>query len=251
MLAAEGITVAFDGFRAVEEAAIEVPAGGMVGLVGPNGAGKSTLFGAITGFLRAQSGRVVLDGVDITRMPAHRRVRAGLARTFQVPREFTHLSVRENLAAAVPDQAGEGWTGLFLRPGRVAADATRVRGLVEDALQTVGLAHVAELGAGRLSGGQRKLLELGRALLTAPKLVLLDEPFAGVNPVMIDRLSETVRALNERGIAFLIVEHNLSALSRLVGGLTVMDRGRVIASGRPAEVLALPAVQDAYLGVAA
>jgi len=248
ILAAHDISVSFGGFTAVDRAGISVPAGEMVGLVGPNGAGKSSLFGALTGYLAPQGGTVLLDGADISRLPPHLRVRRGLGRTFQVPREFTHLSVRDNLSAAVPAQSGETLRGLFVGFVAVRREQQEVRRKVDEILDVIGLAHVQDLHAGGLSGGQRKLLELGRVLLTEPRIVLLDEPFGGVNPVMIEKLSEVIRALNGRGIAFLIVEHNLAALSRLVNHLYVMDRGKVIADGSPGHVLSLPAVQDAYLG---
>ncbi|MBX3578917.1 MAG: ABC transporter ATP-binding protein [Rhizobiaceae bacterium] len=251
ILSARDISVSFGGFTAVDGAGIDVAEGAVVGLVGPNGAGKSSLFGAITGYLPASGGTVSLDGVDISRLPAYGRVRRGLGRTFQVPREFTHLSVRDNLSAAVPEQSGETLLKLFGSPSAVRKDEARVRRKVDEVLEIVGLGHVQDLHGGSLSGGQRKLLELGRVLLTDPRVVLLDEPFGGVNPVMIERLSEVIKSLNDRGVAFLIVEHNLAALSRLVGRLYVMDRGKVIAEGAPADVLSLPAVQDAYLGTVA
>jgi len=251
ILSAERIVVTFDGFRAVDDASLAVEEGAIAGLVGPNGAGKSSLFGAIAGSLRATSGRVVLEGHDISRDPDFMRARRGLARTFQVPREFSHLTVVENLSAAVPGQAGERLGSLFFRPGAVRADERRVAERVAEVIEVVGLRAVADLAAGRLSGGQRKLLELGRALLTEPRILLLDEPFGGVNPVLIEQLIGILRGLSARGITLLVVEHNLGALSQLADTLHVMDRGRIIASGPPAEVLADPEVQSAYLGTIA
>jgi branched-chain amino acid transport system ATP-binding protein len=174
-----------------------------------------------------------------------------MVRTFQVPREFAHLTVRENLMAAAPGQSGENLVDLFFRPGRVLAEEEAIRREAEETIDFLKLRAVADTSAGRLSGGQKKLLELGRALMTKPKLILLDEPFAGVNPVLIEALSGHIRALNRRGIGFVIIEHDLSALSRLVSVLHVMDQGRLLASGTPAEVLARKDVREAYLGGAA
>jgi branched-chain amino acid transport system ATP-binding protein len=236
------------GFRAVDSVSLAVPKGGLVGIIGPNGAGKSTLFSLISGFLTPDAGTVTLDGADITRLAAHERARRGMVRTFQVPREFAHLTVRENLMAAVPGQSGETLRGLFLRPASVRSEEQAAAARVAETIAFLRLDAVADTPAGKLSGGQKKLLELGRALMTNPALILLDEPFAGVNPVLIEALSAHITALNARGIGFLIIEHDLPALTRLVGDIHVMDRGRIIASGAPAAVLADAAVRDAYLG---
>ena len=171
-----------------------------------------------------------------------------MIRTFQVPREFHHLTVRENLMAAAPGQSGEGLLGLFLRPGRVRAEEDAIRAEAEATIDFLRLARVADTPAGRLSGGQKKLVELGRALMAKPRLILLDEPFAGVNPVLIEEIMDRIRDLNARGIGFLVIEHDLGALSRLVPRFVVMDRGRVLAAGAPDDVLADPAVREAYLG---
>ena len=242
------LSKSFGGFRAVDGVSFTVPDGGLVGVIGPNGAGKSTLFSVISGFLAPDAGTVSLYGEDITRLAAHERARRGMVRTFQVPREYAHLTVRENLLAAVPGQSGETLRGLFLRPATVRTEEAAARVRVAEAIEFLRLAPVAETPAGRLSGGQKKLLELGRALMTDPKLILLDEPFAGVNPVLIAALSDHIRALNGRGIGFLIIEHDLPALTRLVSTLHVMDRGRIIASGTPDAVLSAAEVREAYLG---
>jgi len=247
-LALSSLAKSFGGFRAVDDVSLAVPAGGLVGIIGPNGAGKSTLFSLISGFLPPDAGTVSLNGEDITRLPAHERARRGMVRTFQVPREFSHLTVRENLMAAAPGQSGETLLGLFLRPATVRAEEAAIAARVAETIAFLRLDPVADTPAGKLSGGQKKLLELGRALMTEPSLILLDEPFAGVNPVLVAALSDHIRALNGRGIGFLIIEHDLPALTRLVSTLHVMDRGRLLASGAPAEVLAAAAVREAYLG---
>ncbi|WP_048645748.1 ABC transporter ATP-binding protein [Nitratireductor soli] len=246
--AAVDICKAFDGFEVLKNVSISMPLDGLVGLIGPNGAGKSTLFSVISGFMPPSSGHVAFNGASMDGMSASTRARAGMVRTFQVPKEFSHLSVRENLMAAAPGQAGENLTSLFLRPGLVHRQEKALRKRADEAISFLRLDRVAETSAGLLSGGQKKLLELGRALMVEPKLILLDEPFAGVNPVLIGEIMERIRELNGRGIGFFIIEHDLDALTRLVSRLYVMDQGAILAEGEPATVLADKAVRDAYLG---
>ncbi len=248
ILQTRDIAFAFGGFRVLDGVSLAVPAGAITGLIGPNGAGKSTFFAVASGFEMPLSGTVSLDGRDISREGPVARARMGLGRTFQVPREFRHLTVRENMMAAAPGQAGEGLFELYFRPGRVRAQERALRARVDETLAFLNLARVADTPSGQLSGGQKKLLELGRVLMLDPKLILLDEPFAGVNAVLIEEISGRIRALNQRGTAFLIVEHNLQALSALASEIHVMDRGRIIATGAPAAVLAEPAVREAYMG---
>ncbi|GGD33687.1 ABC transporter ATP-binding protein [Aureimonas glaciei] len=242
------LSKSYGAVRVTDDVSFSVPTGDLVGLIGPNGAGKSTLFSIITGFLDADGGDVSFEGQSLRRMGPTERARRGLVRTFQVPREFSHLTVRENLMAAAPAQAGETLIPLFFAPGRVRREEAALRDKVDHLLDFLNLARVADVSAGNLSGGQKKLVELGRALMTGARTILLDEPFAGVNPVLIEEISERVRELNRQGIGFLLIEHDLGALSRLVGTLHVMDRGRLIASGQPAAVLADPSVREAYLG---
>ena len=250
-LLVNGLRKSFSGLCVVDDVSFQADPAGITGLIGPNGAGKSTLFSVISGFLQADAGSIRFGGVAIQALSPQARARRGLARTFQVPRLFADLSVRENLMVAASAQPGEHVLALLLRPGAVrrreAAAATQADAL----LDFLGLSHLAANRAGGLSGGQQKLLELGRALMTGPRYVLLDEPYAGVNPVLIEEISARIRSLAERGTGFLIVEHNLAALSRLADRLLVMDRGRLIAGGTPEAVLADQAVQDAYIGGAA
>lgn len=248
ILEATDIAFAFGGFRVLDGVSLAVKDSEIAGLIGPNGAGKSTFFAVATGFEMPLSGTVTLLGRDITREGPVARARLGLGRTFQVPREFRHLTVRENMMAAAPGQAGEQLFDLFLRPGRVAAQECALRDKVDELLDFLNLARVADTPSGQLSGGQKKLLELGRVLMTEPELVLLDEPFAGVNPVLIEEISGRIRVLNAKGTAFLIVEHNLKALSDIASTIHVMDRGRMIAAGAPADVLADVTVREAYMG---
>jgi branched-chain amino acid transport system ATP-binding protein len=222
----QGLVRTFDGVRAVDEATLDVQAGSITGLIGPNGAGKSTLFNCVSGFLRPQSGRVTLDGKRIDRRAPHRIARSGLVRTFQTPR----TTVLENVAVAAP------------RPRNAEARAAEL-------LELVRLGEHAEALAGTLSGGQRKLLDLVRALMVEPRILLLDEPMAGVSPTLRVELLEHILALRERdGVTLLIVEHDLDFVMRASDRVIVMNEGRVIAQGTPDEVRTDERVVDAYLG---
>ena len=244
----EKVTKLFGGFVALDEVSIEVPAGALYGLIGPNGAGKSTLFTVVSGFQAANRGEVIFDDVALARLSAPARVGLGLGRTFQVPREFRHLTVRENLCVAAPMQAGENIFNVFFRQGLIRDQEAAIAHEVEEIMTFLKLDGVAEQPAGKLSGGQKKLLELGRALMAKPRMILLDEPFAGVNPVLVEKISHHIQELHGRGIGFLVVEHNLQALSALAEFLYVMDRGRILAAGEPEEVLGDPKVREAYMG---
>ncbi len=228
----------FGGIRAVDGCSLEVADGSITGLIGPNGSGKTTLFNIITGYLRADSGRVQFAGRDVTGHDPGRLYRGGLSRTFQQARVFPQLSVKENLVVA----AGFGWRLLGPRTGR--ADHERADRLLDD----FRLTGVADLLAGELSYGQRKLLEFAAALMSSPRLVLLDEPTAGVNPVLIQTMEQHIRARNAAGVTFLIVEHDMSFVMRVCDPVVVLDSGRRIFMGTPTEVQANPMVLDAYLG---
>jgi branched-chain amino acid transport system ATP-binding protein len=238
----------FGEFKVLEDVSLAVDAGSLCGLIGPNGAGKSTLFAVVSGIESATAGTIRLDGTNISRLSTVERARSGMARTFQVPREFRNLTVRENLSVAALRQSGDSLLNVFFRPGRVAAQEDAIRVEVDRVVAFLGLDRVRDEAAGRLSGGQKKLLEFGRAMMLRPRLILLDEPFAGVNPVMIEQLSTHIRTLQEQGVSFLIVEHNIPALSSLVETMYVMDRGRIIANGHPHAVLSDERVRTSYLG---
>ncbi len=249
LLAATGVTKSFDGFKVLDDVSFAVPKRGLTGIVGTNGAGKSTLFAVVSGQLDADGGHVNFADTEITGLPPMRRARLGLGRTFQVPREFTHLSVRENFLVAARREFGETLRSVFIGWGRVRCEERTLRERADGWIEFLNLKAVADMPAGKLSGGQKKLLELGRMLMTEPQCILLDEPFAGVNPVLVEEISNRIRELNlSHGIAFVIIEHHLEALKALVQHLYVMDQGRVIADGEPAAVLAEPRVLEAYMG---
>ncbi len=239
LLDVQDATKIFGGVRAVDRCCFTVEAGTITALIGPNGSGKTTLFNLITGYLPPDRGRIRFRGRDITGLDAGRLYRHGLSRTFQQARVFPHLSVQENLVAA----GGYNWRQLFTRRvGR--ADRERAGRLLEE----FRLAPVADLLASELSYGQRKLLEFAAVLMSEPSLVLLDEPTAGVNPVLIETMERHIRERHAAGITFLIVEHDMGFVMRLCDPVIVLDRGKQIAAGPPADVQANQLVLDAYLG---
>lgn len=239
----------FGGLRAVDGCSFTVARGSITGLIGPNGAGKSTAANLITGFIRADAGSILFDGRNIVSMPPHRIAQLGLTRTFQITRELEHMTVLENLLAAPHNQLGESfWLGLFAPPAVRRQEEEYLQRALQ-LLRDFDLYALRDEYAGNLSGGQRRLLELARVVMTQPKLLLLDEPFAGVNPVLAGRLSSYIETLcQEQGITFLIIEHNLSIVERLCNTVIVMALGRTIAEGTMAELRENQAVVDAYLG---
>jgi ABC-type branched-subunit amino acid transport system ATPase component len=238
----------FGGLRAVDGATFEVDSGSITALIGPNGAGKTTVFNCATGTLRPDSGRIVFQGRRLDRKPPHRIARAGLVRTFQTARPLTRLSVRENVMLAGKAQPGERLTGWLWHPRAARRREELVRRRADELLALVRLDSHADAYAGTLSGGQRKLLDLARALMVDPKLVLLDEPMAGVSPPLRLELLDHIVALRAGGVTFLIVEHDLDFVMQVADVVVVMNEGRVIARGSPDEVQRDDRVVDAYLG---
>ena len=246
-LQADGITVRFGGLVAVDDVSLEIAQAEVVGLIGPNGAGKTTLFGALVGMVPLHAGRVAIDGADATGWSAARRARAGIGRTFQRLEVFGSMTVRENLSFASEARAvaGRPWRLLTTRRHRDDAAADEV-------LELLGLGPVADVPAGRLPLGTGRLIELGRALCVRPRLLLLDEPSSGLDPGETAGMADTIAvAVAELGVGALLIEHDMSMVTRLCERLYVLDFGERIAAGPAAEVLASEAVQVAYLGTAA
>ena len=239
----------YGGIAAVDGASLDVEERSITGLIGPNGAGKTTLFNIVSGFVRPERGTVTFGGTQIERRSADRVARAGLVRTFQHTKALTKMTVLDNMMLAAPGQPGESLASLVLRPRRVRQREREVEAKARELLAVVRLeSHVDEY-AGTLSGGQRKLLELGRALMVEPRMVMLDEPMAGVNPTLGLELLDLVQELRvSQGTTFLLIEHDLEVVMAVCDLIHVMSDGAVIASGPPAEVRANPEVIDAYLG---
>ncbi|MDP6346033.1 MAG: ABC transporter ATP-binding protein [Alphaproteobacteria bacterium] len=252
MLSIQDIHMSFGGLRAVDGCTFDVAAGSITGLIGPNGAGKTTLFSIIAGFLKPTAGRVLLDGQDVTGQPSHRLFHRGLVRTFQIPHEFNGLTSLENLMTVPAGQDGERLFKAWFAPAAVAAREAEVMAEADETLAFLGLDPVRNELAGNLSGGQKKLLELGRAMMSGASVVLLDEPGAGINPTLLGQLAEMIQRLNrERGITFCIIEHNMDMIARLCDPVIVMAAGSVLTSGAMADIRKDPRVLEAYLGTAA
>jgi ABC-type branched-subunit amino acid transport system ATPase component len=248
LLQISGLRRDFYGVRALDALDLTIEPGTVTGLIGPNGAGKTTLFNCVSGLIPPQAGRVVFDGEDITGWPADRVTRRGLTRTFQIARGFPRLSVLENLLLYGDRQPGEHlWRALFRRREIARREAALTERAVAVA-RGLGLTRVLNDPAAALSGGQKKLLEIGRALMTEPKLILLDEPIAGVNPTLAREIGEHLLRLRDDGITFLIIEHHLDVIARLCRPVVVMAEGRHLAQGTFAELAADPRVQAAYMG---
>ncbi|QEI07603.1 ABC transporter ATP-binding protein [Pigmentiphaga aceris] len=248
ILEARDITRRFGGFTAVDKVSVSLGKQEILGIAGTNGAGKSTLFAAIAGQQGSDGGSIMFDGHDITKLPPYKRAHLGLVRTFQIPREFKSLTVHENLLAAAPNLRGERLLSSFFRTSSLVRNEHELSEKADKILEFLNLKRVRDTMAGGLSGGQKKLVELGRVLMLDPKCILLDEPFAGVNPVLIDELCARVRELHAQGISFIVIEHHLQALQALAGRMIVMDRGAILAEGDPRAVMNDPRVQEAYMG---
>ena len=239
----------FGGLQAVAECSFDVFEGRITGLIGPNGAGKTTVTNLIAGEMRPSGGRILLHGRDITGWSAHRVARAGIARTFQLARELGGLTVMENLLLAPYPQKGESLWLAILQPPAVRAQEEELKDRARTLLERLQLAHLRNEPAQNLSGGQKKLLEIARAMMTRPRLLLMDEPTAGVNPALIDQLVTYIRVLrDELGVSLLIIEHNLDVVEALCEDVIVMAAGSVLARGTMAQLRQNPAVVDAYLG---
>ena len=249
ILRVDNLVKRYGGLTAVDHASFTVRRGTITGLIGPNGAGKTTTFDIIAGAQKPTSGKITYEGKDITGMATHELFHLGVVRSFQIPREYGRLTVIENLMVAPPDQPGESVWATWFTPGRCQSREREVMERAEETLDFLGLTHLREELAGNLSGGQKKLLELGRAMMTDSKLVLLDEPGAGVNPTLMNKIIEMIERLNkERGYTFCIVEHDMDLIARLCDPVIVLVEGAVLIEGPFAKVSQDSRVIDAYFG---
>jgi len=237
----------FGGLTAVDVEHVEVQRGAITALIGPNGAGKTTFFNLLTGFDRADSGRWQFEGRELVGVPAHRVARHGMVRTFQLTKSLARLTVLDNLKLGATDQRGEGFFASLVRPLWHAQEAD-IEARAEDLLGQFNLGHMRDEYAGSLSGGQRKLLEMARALMVQPTMVMLDEPMAGVNPALTQSLLGHVKQLREDGMTVMFVEHDMDVVHDISDWVIVMSEGRVIAEGTPEQISSNDDVIDAYLG---
>ncbi|MEM6762295.1 MAG: ABC transporter ATP-binding protein [Pseudomonadota bacterium] len=249
MIEVESLTKWFGGIHAVRDVTLSIERGTITGLIGPNGAGKTTLFNIIAGLYEPSAGNVRLDGDDVTALPPHELFGRGLLRTFQLAHEFHSLSVRENLMMVPAGQPGETLVNAWFRPSLVASSEKSVRDKADEILEFLTLTHLADERAGNLSGGQKKLLELGRTMMVDAKIVFLDEVGAGVNRTLLATIGDVIQRLHrERGYTFCMIEHDMEFIKRLCDPVIVMAEGAVLAEGNSEEIMRNEAVIEAYLG---
>jgi branched-chain amino acid transport system ATP-binding protein len=249
MIVVENLHKHFGGVQAVNGATLSIQSGSITGLIGPNGAGKTTLFNVIAGLYQPTSGKVFLDGEDITGLKPHELFHKGVLRTFQLAHEFSTLTVRDNLMMVPPNQAGESLMNTWFKPGLVKAHEEEVRAKADEVIRFLEIEHVAEEFAGNLSGGQKKLLELGRTMMVDAKIVFLDEVGAGVNRTLLHKIGDAIIKLNEeRNYTFCLIEHDMEFVARLCDPVICMAEGTVLAEGTIEEVKNNEQVIEAYLG---
>jgi branched-chain amino acid transport system ATP-binding protein len=249
MISVVDLHLHFGGIRAVDGTSLEIEKGSITGLIGPNGAGKTTLFNVIAGAYKPTSGKVFLDGEDVTGLPAHEMFAKGMLRTFQIAHEFSSLTVLENLMVVPADQPGERLRDAWFRPVKVREKESLVRARAREVIEFLEIPHLENELAGNLSGGQKKLLELGRTMMVDAKIVFLDEVGAGVNRTLLKTIGTSIQRLNrERGYTFCMIEHDMEFIARLCDPVIVMAEGRVLTQGSIDEVRANDEVIEAYLG---
>jgi branched-chain amino acid transport system ATP-binding protein len=249
MITISGVNKHFGGIHAVRDATLQIETGSITGLIGPNGAGKTTLFNVIAGLYKPDSGTVQLDGQDITGLAPHELFARGLLRTFQIAHEFSSLTVRENLMMVPQNQSGEGLMDAWLQPAKIRQEEAALITKANEVISFLQLDLVANERAGNLSGGQKKLLELGRTMMTDAKIVFLDEVGAGVNRTLLNHIGGSILRLNrEQGYTFCMIEHDMEFISRLCDPVIVMAEGSVLATGSAAEIRNNDDVIEAYLG---
>jgi branched-chain amino acid transport system ATP-binding protein len=249
MIVVENLVKTFGGFHAVDDASLRIEEGTITGLIGPNGAGKTSLFNVIAGVLEPTSGRVTMHDEDITGLPPHQLFHKGLLRTFQIAHEFSTMTVRENLMMVPGAQSGETlWNAWFGRK-RIADEERALLAKADEVLEFLTIDHLKDEKAGNLSGGQKKLLELGRTMMVEAKIVFLDEVGAGVNRTLLNTIGDAIIRLNkERGYTFVVIEHDMDFIGRLCDPVICMAEGKVLAEGTLAEIKANEQVIEAYLG---
>ena len=249
MIVVENLHKRFGGVHAVNGASLTIRPGSITGLIGPNGAGKTTLFNVIAGLYQPTAGRVFLDGEDITGLKPHELFHKGVLRTFQLAHEFKTLTVRDNLMMVPPNQAGESLLNTWFQPSLVRANEEEVRAKADEVIEFLEIEHVADEFAGNLSGGQKKLLELGRTMMVDAKIVFLDEVGAGVNRTLLHKIGDAIIKLNqERNYTFCLIEHDMEFVARLCDPVICMAEGAVLAEGTIDEVKNNDHVIEAYLG---
>ena len=248
VLRVEDLQKSFGGLVATDHASFTVERGTITGLIGPNGAGKSTIFNLISGFYEPDGGTVAVNGTDVTGMEPHEIADYGLIRTFQTPRKLDGMTVREAMLVGPREQPGESFRALFTRPGAVTASESENLERAAQMLEAFEIDHLAAQPATDISGGQMKLVELARAMLAEPDVLLLDEPVAGVNPTLAKKLTEQIRRLNDAGTTFLLIEHDMEFVMELADPIVVLDQGRVLTEDTPEGVMNDDRVVDAYLG---
>ena len=249
MIVLQDVVKHFGGVAAVDGVSMEFKQGTITGLIGPNGAGKSTLFNLIAGNLTPESGSIYLDGEDVTGLKPHMLFSKGLLRTFQIAHEFQSLSVLDNLMMVPSLQVGESLLGAWFKREKVVRQEAEIRGNAEEVISFLNMGHMANELAGNLSGGQKKLLELGRTMMVSPKVVILDEVGAGVNRTLLKEIGEAILSMNrERGFTFCMIEHDMDFISRLCDPVVVMAEGKILAQGSAKEIKANEDVIEAYLG---
>ena len=249
MIVVENLHRHFGGFKAVDGASLKIETGSITGLIGPNGAGKTTLFNVIAGRLPPTSGKVTMQGEDITGLPPHELFAKGVLRTFQIAHEFSSMTVRENLMMVPGNQSGESLFNACFRRNAVAAEEKRLRDKADEVLEFLTISHLADQKAANISGGQKKLLELGRTMMVDAKIVFLDEVGAGVNRTLLNTIGDAIVRLNkERGYTFCVIEHDMDFIGRICGPVICMAEGKVLAQGTVNEVKNDERVIEAYLG---
>ena len=249
MIVVEDVHKHFGGFHAVDGATLHIKDGSITGLIGPNGAGKSTLFNVIAGVFSPTYGRVTMDGEEITGLPPHELFHRGLLRTFQIAHEFASMTVRENLMMVPAHQSGETLWNAWFNRRRIRDEERALRDKADEVLQFLTIDHLADERAGNLSGGQKKLLELGRTMMVDAKVVFLDEVGAGVNRSLLKTIGDAIVRLNrERGYTFCLIEHDMDFIARLCDPVIVMAEGKVLAQGSADEIMQNEQVIEAYLG---